>query len=262
MSIVKPAEILKRAFPEGRAKVDFEYSVEEEFTPSLVSVGWAERKGEVRVELVPQEMGPGWTISRAEFAADYIERHRAEDGGEGGRTRYIGGHLFYGCKHYLRECKVLCGECGRFFSCRVCHDKVADHVLDRRGVAKVWCCRCKEVGRVGRTCEFCENVFARYYCEECHLRDMQAGAGRGGGALQRVRVLCGAGAGGRHKCHAEALRENCPVCFEGLFETRKLIFRSPCGHCFHTKCIEALVAGKFYDCPLCHKPFFGAFPAP
>ncbi|CAI5980652.1 unnamed protein product [Closterium sp. NIES-65] len=37
----------------------------------------------------------------------------------------------YGCQHYRRNCKVRAVCCGKLVSCRFCHDKVADHAMDR-----------------------------------------------------------------------------------------------------------------------------------
>lgn len=39
--------------------------------------------------------------------------------------------LTFGCKHYKRNCKLLVACCNQLYTCRHCHDEVADHSLDR-----------------------------------------------------------------------------------------------------------------------------------
>ena len=39
--------------------------------------------------------------------------------------------LTFGCKHYKRNCKLVAACCNRIYACRLCHDDVADHSMDR-----------------------------------------------------------------------------------------------------------------------------------
>ncbi|KAF7925326.1 hypothetical protein EAE99_006190 [Botrytis elliptica] len=36
-----------------------------------------------------------------------------------------------GCKHYKRNVKLQCSTCDRWYTCRLCHDEVEDHILIR-----------------------------------------------------------------------------------------------------------------------------------
>jgi len=36
-----------------------------------------------------------------------------------------------GCKHYQRAIKFQASCCGKWFTCRFCHDSVSDHEVDR-----------------------------------------------------------------------------------------------------------------------------------
>ena len=83
----------------------------------------------------------------------------------------ISGHLFYGCKHRLTDCKIQCNTCKRFFCCKKCHDKIADHEMERAESKFVWCCRCMEVCKIGSHCPTCGTLFARYFCATCCLYD-------------------------------------------------------------------------------------------
>lgn len=78
--------------------------------------------------------------------------------------------VFFGCKHYMRECKIQCPQCKHFYTCRFCHnEKCNDHELDRYKIERVWCMRCKKEGKIGKRCEHCNNLFANYYCGKCNL---------------------------------------------------------------------------------------------
>jgi hypothetical protein len=39
--------------------------------------------------------------------------------------------LTFGCKHYKRNCKLFAACCNQLYTCRHCHDEVADHSVDR-----------------------------------------------------------------------------------------------------------------------------------
>jgi hypothetical protein len=39
--------------------------------------------------------------------------------------------LHLGCKHYKRGCKILADCCNKFFPCRLCHDDISAHKIDR-----------------------------------------------------------------------------------------------------------------------------------
>jgi len=41
------------------------------------------------------------------------------------------GGLVFGCKHYKQNCKLVAPCCNKLFTCRRCHDEVADHLMDR-----------------------------------------------------------------------------------------------------------------------------------
>lgn len=128
------------------------------------------------IKLVVKQEDSKSLISSQEFAADYITQHlfatsppTKNEEGILTPVSVIPGHLFYGCKHHLSGCKIQCNECKRFFCCKRCHDKIADHELISADVKLVWCFRCKEVGKIGSHCAHCGRQFARYYCNICHL---------------------------------------------------------------------------------------------
>lgn len=47
-----------------------------------------------------------------------------------------------GCKHYIRKCLFVSPCCGKIFSCRICHDKVSTHEIDRHAIIEIVCSNC------------------------------------------------------------------------------------------------------------------------
>lgn len=72
-----------------------------------------------------------------------------------------------GCKHYERKCQKIAYCCRKPVPCRVCHDEMYDHKIDRFKTNQVVCMVCKYTQKVGKTCENCGVVFASYFCEVC-----------------------------------------------------------------------------------------------
>ncbi|KAG6409624.1 hypothetical protein SASPL_127665 [Salvia splendens] len=56
-----------------------------------------------------------------------------------------------------------------------------------------------------------------------------------------------------HPCIERAMHQNCPVCFEYLFESRNDVVSMPCGHTIHRTCLEQMQDYYRYACPICSK---------
>ncbi|KAK4818330.1 hypothetical protein QYF61_011086 [Mycteria americana] len=76
-----------------------------------------------------------------------------------------------GCEHYRRGCLLRAPCCGKLYACRLCHDGVEGHQLDRFRVAEVQCTRCRLLQKAQQRCEGCHSLFGEYYCGICHLFD-------------------------------------------------------------------------------------------
>ena len=74
-----------------------------------------------------------------------------------------------GCKHYERNIKVNCPDCGRWYACRHCHDEAENHVLDRKGIRNMLCMLCGHSQTAGEYCSHCGQQAASYYCSACKL---------------------------------------------------------------------------------------------
>jgi RING finger/CHY zinc finger protein 1 len=189
----------------------------------------------------------------------------------------------YGCKHYKRRCALLAPCCNEYFACRLCHDEVKDHVsmgkhahtLDRKTVQRVKCLLCDHEQKVSNTCDKCGTTFGNYFCEICRLYDDDTskqqfhcegcGICRRGGRENFFHCdNCGCcfhnDLRDNHKCVERSLEQNCPVCFEFLFNSTKSVTILPCGHSIHAVCFNqmqrALVRTNFMKaqtCPVCSK---------
>ncbi|KAL9613982.1 MAG: hypothetical protein Q9167_001531 [Letrouitia subvulpina] len=82
-----------------------------------------------------------------------------------GRTRPLG------CPHYRRNIKLKCSICGRWYTCRFCHDNAEDHSLNRRETKYMLCMLCGSAQAASGICINCGKPSARYYCDVCKLWD-------------------------------------------------------------------------------------------
>ncbi|MBE3110972.1 MAG: hypothetical protein IMZ46_10750 [Acidobacteria bacterium] len=84
------------------------------------------------------------------------------------------GHLstkFLGCQHYRRSVKLQCSTCGKWYTCRFCHDAAEDHALVRKDTTNMLCMVCACPQRASDMCVSCGASAARYYCGICKLWD-------------------------------------------------------------------------------------------
>ena len=51
------------------------------------------------------------------------------------------------------------------------------------------------------------------------------------------------------------MRQNCPVCFEYLFDSVRQTAVLPCGHTIHRECLESMEQNRQMSCPLCMKSY-------
>eukprot|EP00741_Cyanophora_paradoxa_P022524 tig00021464_g21750.t1 len=176
-----------------------------------------------------------------------------------------------GCAHYQRSCKLRAACCGRFFTCRVCHDDASDHTMDRYATREMLCMRCSTVQPVGPTCRSpvcCGRPLARYYCHICKFFDDDGGKwiyhcpfcnicrmGRGLGIdfFHCMRCnACMAMSLREHRCLQNSLESNCPICNQYMFTSTTQVKMLRCGHYMHTDCFRSYVQNQ-YTCPICLK---------
>ena len=76
-----------------------------------------------------------------------------------------------GCKHYLRNVKLQCSSCNKWYTCRFCHDEAEQHQLIRKATRNMLCMLCGCAQRASAMCSECGEASARYYCGICKLWD-------------------------------------------------------------------------------------------
>lgn len=79
-----------------------------------------------------------------------------------------------GCRHYKRNVKLQCSTCDKWYTCRMCHDEVEDHILIRKETKNMLCMLCGCAQGAGEFCVECGERTAWYYCGVCKLWDNDA----------------------------------------------------------------------------------------
>lgn len=190
-------------------------------------------------------------------------------GSEDGRTE--------GCAHYDRNCSMYAECCGKFYPCRLCHDKDnGDHSLDRKKVKVVRCRKCLLIQLAGPSCRNtnCGIRFAEYHCGRCNLwltppaetPDMNVYhcekcdvclIGRPGidaAHCDECGFCMPLDKYNSHTCKAISPDEICGICREG-FETLAQAEKTKCGHVFHLTCMESYMHHDI-SCPICKRTLF------
>jgi len=176
-----------------------------------------------------------------------------------------------GCKHYPRQAKIRAKCCGKFFTCRLCHDEASDHKIDRYATEEMLCMHCFTVQPVGQFCksETCNSrQLAKYYCGTCrlfsdaeksifHCKDCGlCRVGKGLGIDYKHCHKCGSCINisifDDHVCLENALHSDCPICAEYMFTSVKPVCILKCGHYIHLPCLDEYTQ-QDYRCPICLK---------
>ncbi|PQE25366.1 chy zinc finger protein [Rutstroemia sp. NJR-2017a BBW] len=174
-----------------------------------------------------------------------------------------------GCKHYKRNVKLQCSTCDRWYTCRLCHDEVEDHVLIRHETKNMLCMLCGCAQKAGEFCVECGERTAWYYCGVCKLWDNDSNKsiyhcsdcgicrkGRGLGKdffhCKTCGVCMSMSVMHDHKCIERVSDCDCPICGEYMFTSPKPVVFMSCGHSIHSACyVEHMHTS--YKCPICSK---------
>jgi len=139
----------------------------------------------------------------------------------------------------------------------VSQDPQKRHRLDRKLVTEVVCALCDTRQPVAQECSSCGVSFGRYSCMQCNFFDddttkqqfhcSDCGICRVGGRANFFH--CGTcnccystSLRDSHVCVTNSMHQNCPVCFEYLFDSIRPISVLPCGHTIHQ--VRPRVAGQ------------------
>eukprot|EP00727_Mastigamoeba_balamuthi_P011256 m51a1_g6753 hypothetical protein (419) ;mRNA; r:46613-48079 len=178
-----------------------------------------------------------------------------------------------GCRHYARACKKRAACCGKFYTCRLCHDEAENHQINRYATDEILCMRCGTIQKVSNACvsEKCAGKpFARFFCPKCKFWDDDekkniyhcnaCGLCRIGKGLGIDRTHCD-GCGccypneslANHVCRPSKLHSDCPVCRQFLFTSVRAVCFTRCGHAIHDECLRQMLRNNEFRCPTCLK---------
>ncbi|KAI9293690.1 zf-CHY-domain-containing protein [Neoconidiobolus thromboides FSU 785] len=174
-----------------------------------------------------------------------------------------------GCKHYRRGARMLAPCCNKLYSCRLCHDEVNNHVMDRHQVVEMMCNYCHLQQSSSQTCTGCKKSLGYYYCNKCNFWDddqtkdiyhcndcgicrMGKGLGIDFQHCDKCNLCMAKQLFNGHKCIENNSKSNCPVCGEYLFTSTKESIFMNCQHMIHSLCFQQLIR-ESYQCPICSK---------
>lgn len=174
-----------------------------------------------------------------------------------------------GCQHYQRGVKLQAACCGKWVSCRLCHDEDNDHKMDRKATKAVLCMHCTTIQEPSNSCKSCKNIFAKYYCEKCKLWEDDpekpiyhcdkcglCRIGKGLGIDYFHCDTCDAclaiSLKDNHRCIERNLDSDCPICGEYMFTSTETVMFMPCAHGIHWRCYQEHIQNS-YQCPICWK---------
>jgi len=160
--------------------------------------------------------------------------------------------------------------CGRRYPCRMCHDQVEDHKINRFAVREMYCMACDTLQEISQTCSTC-NTSHHYFCGVCKFLDdddtkeiyhcNQCGFCRIGPKEKNYHCNeCGAcfPITNQHQKHVDQrFHSECPVCREMMHtSTRSSFMPDPCGHAIHVHCANGILKNDFIPkCPICSKTY-------
>jgi RING finger and CHY zinc finger domain-containing protein 1 len=172
------------------------------------------------------------------------------------------GRGLHGCRHYRRRARFITPCCNEEWWCRHCHNEAKyqqepewekKHELDRKRITELVCALCSARQPVSTYCKECGVAFGAYACTICPFFDDDlskqtyhcddCGICRVGGRENYFHcATCGscyaANLRNNHVCVERAMHQNCPVCFEFLFESVDPTTVLRCGHTIHTECLR------------------------
>ncbi|KAJ5533637.1 hypothetical protein N7494_010189 [Penicillium frequentans] len=191
-----------------------------------------------------------------------------ETGEEDPDTEELNGVLL-GCQHYMRNVKLQCFTCKKWYACRFCHDEFEDHHLIRRDTENMLCMLCGHPQPADQHCRQCGEQSAQYYCDICKLWDNDGeksiyhcndcgicrigqGLGKDFFHCKTCCVCLPISIEDTHRCIERSTQCDCPICGDYMFTSPETVVVMRCGHSMHRKCLEEYSKSSF-RCPVCNK---------
>lgn len=119
--------------------------------------------GKDAIKISEKDAQPTYVPKRMLLHDEHMDGSEGEDGEDDEIT------LELGCVHYKRNVRIQCAECEKWYTCRLCHDAVEEHILPRRLTKHMLCMLCGHPQKASDTCVKCGENAASYYCSICKL---------------------------------------------------------------------------------------------
>lgn len=256
-------ELLMESYNKSQLAIQFEPPL----TPTSAVI-WEQTQAQGRLESFKFWQNPlgeaqpieKFTLTKDDIKPSFAPLRPSEDESE---------YRPLGCEHYRRNVKLQCATCGRWYTCRFCHDKIENHPLVRKDTKNMLCMFCGNAQRAGETCVACGESASLYYCQTCKLWDNDPDKniyhcsdcgicriGRGlGKDFFHCKKCCACLAISieqDHKCIERSLDCDCPICGEYMFNSTRPVCFMKCGHAIHRVCWDEHIKTA-YKCPICSK---------
>ncbi|KAM0916363.1 hypothetical protein ACQ4PT_010241 [Festuca glaucescens] len=183
------------------------------------------------------------------------------------------GKMGFGCKHYRRRCRIRAPCCNDVFHCRHCHNESTKdgHELDRHAVESVICLVCDTEQPIAQVCINCGVCMGEYFCRACKFLDddvdkeqyhcKDCGICRVGGKekffhCQKCGSCYSVTLRDKHRCIEDSMKNNCPICYEYLFDSLRETSVLRCGHTMHLQCFHEMLKHDKFTCPMCSMSIF------
>ncbi|XP_051214312.1 E3 ubiquitin-protein ligase SRFP1 isoform X1 [Lolium perenne] len=183
------------------------------------------------------------------------------------------GKMGFGCKHYRRRCRIRAPCCNDVFNCRHCHNESTKdgHELDRHAVELVICLVCDTEQPIAQLCTNCGVCMGEYFCRACKFLDddvdkeqyhcKDCGICRVGGKekffhCQKCGSCYSVTLRDKHRCIEDSMKNNCPICYEYLFDSLRETSVLRCGHTMHLQCFHEMLKHDKFTCPMCSMSIF------
>ncbi|OCT51989.1 putative CHY and RING finger domain protein [Cladophialophora carrionii] len=214
------------------------------------------------ISAVGQEIN--WSLTEKDLQPTYAPVHPDDMNSSGELAKPA-----LGCVHYIRNVKMQCSSCERWYTCRLCHDEAEDHTLPRRETKYMLCMLCNTPQAVGQVCKKCQVPAAHYYCpicklwnndpdksvyhcDDCGICRLGEGLGKDFFHCKTCAACMSIAAESTHKCIERSTKSDCPICGEYMFTSNKPVAFMRCGHSIHEACF-ADWCNTSYKCPICSK---------
>ena len=177
------------------------------------------------------------------------------------------------CEHYTNKCYIYCKICEEYYKCFRCHDSnTTKHKIDRNNdITQIKCTVCYTEQTPSNQCIKCENKFAHYNCLKCNLwtsstheishcdkcKICRVGVKDELYHCDNCSMCIHINSKDTHKCDIYNT-DDCPICYESLFDNQDSSRVLECKHLIHVKCLnkyieEKLKKGNIPNCLLCKK---------